>query len=68
MIHGKGIKILPPKQMIPRLPIAISQVKAINTSENLLSEIGQVIYSFYQVNKITKKLYNNIINSIQSVQ
>ena len=68
MIHGKGIKILPPKQMIPRLSIAISQVKAINTSENLLSEIGQVIYSFYQVNKITKKLYNNIINSIQSVQ
>ena len=34
-----GLKILTPKQMLQRLPIAISQVKAGNNSESLLNEI-----------------------------
>ena len=34
---GKGLKILTPKQMIQRLPIALAQVKAGNNSENLLN-------------------------------
>ena len=42
---GKGLKILTPKQMIQRLPIALAQVKAGNNSENLLNEIQQIIYS-----------------------
>ena len=36
---GKGLKILTPKQMLQRLPIALAQVKARNNSENLLNEI-----------------------------
>ena len=32
-IHGEGLKILTPKQIIQRLPIALSQVKSVNTSE-----------------------------------
>ena len=35
--QGKGFKILTPKQMFQRLPIALSQVKAGNTFENLLN-------------------------------
>ena len=31
---GKGVKILTPKQMLQRLPIALAQVKPGNTSEN----------------------------------
>ena len=31
---GKGLKILTPKQMIQRLPIALAQLKAGNNSEN----------------------------------
>ena len=46
------------------LPTALAQVKAGNTSENLLNEIRQIIYSLYQAKKITKKVYNNIMNSI----
>ena len=42
---GKGLKILTPKQMFQRLPIAIAQVKAGNTCEKLLNEIRQFIYS-----------------------
>ena len=63
--HGKGLKILTPKQMLQRLPIALAQVKAGNTSENLLNEIRQIIYSLYQAKEITKKVYNNIMNSIK---
>ena len=60
----KGRKILPPKQMLQRLPIALAQVKAVNNSENLLNEIRQIVYSLYQSKQITKKVYNNIIKSI----
>ena len=35
--HREGPKILTLKQMLQRLPIAIAQVKAGNTSENLLN-------------------------------
>ena len=51
--------------MLQRLPIALARVKAGNTSENLLNEIRQTIYSLYQEKEITKKVYNNIINSIK---
>ena len=59
------LKILTPKQMLQRLPIALAQVKAGNNSESLLNEIRQIVYSFCQSKQITKKVYNNIIKSIQ---
>ena len=62
---GTGLKILTPKQILQRLPIALAQVKAGNNSENLLNEIRQIVYSLYQSKEITKKVYNNIIKSIQ---
>ena len=63
--ESKGLKMLTPKQLLQRLPIALARVKAGNNSENLLNEIKQIIYSLYQSNEITKKVYNNIIESIQ---
>ena len=42
---GRGLKILPPKQMLQRLLIALEQLKTGNASENLLNEIRQIIYS-----------------------
>ena len=62
---GTGLKILTPKQMLQRLPIALAQVKAGNNSENLLNEIRQIVYSLHQSKQITKKVYNNVIKSIQ---
>ena len=62
--EGKEFKILTPKQMLQRLPIALAQVKAANNSESLLNEIGQIVYSLYQSKQITKNVYNNIIKSI----
>ena len=62
---GTGLKILTPKQMLERLTIALAQVKAGNNSESLLNEVRKIVYYFYQSKEITRKVYNNIINSIQ---
>ena len=63
--QGKGLKMLTPKQMLQRLPIALAQVKGGITSENLLNEIRQIIYSLYRAKEITKNVCNNIMNSIR---
>ena len=61
----KGLEILTPNQMLQRLPIALAQIKAGNNSEILLNEIRQIVYFLYRSKKITKKVYNNIINSMK---
>ena len=51
--------------MLQRLPIALAWTKAGNTSENVLNEIRQIIYSLYRAKEVTKKVYKNIMNSIK---
>ena len=58
------LKMLIPKQMLQRLPIALAQVKAGNNSKRLLNEIRQIVYSLYQSKEITKKVYNNLTKSL----
>ena len=63
LIQGKGLtsildkqlKIFTPKQMLQRLPIALAQIKARNASEDLLSEIRQIILFLYLAEEIPKK-------------
>ena len=43
----EGSKVLTSKRMLQRLPIAVSQVKVDNTSENLPNKTLQIIYSLY---------------------
>ena len=63
--------MLTPKQMFQKIAIALAQVKAGNTFENLLNEIHQIINSLYLTNKITKYIYiyiyiyDTIMNSIK---
>ena len=64
--EGTGLKILAPNQILKRLPIALTQIKACNNSESLLNEIRQIVYYLYRSKKITKILYNNILNSIKA--
>ena len=45
------LEILTPKHVLQSLPIALAQVKADNTSENLLNEILQILYSLYPAKK-----------------
>ena len=58
----RGIKILPPKQLLQRLPILLAQVQGGNTSENLLNKIKQIVYSLYGAKQISKRytvVYSN---------
>ena len=52
----KGIKMLTPKQMLQRLPMSLAQLKAGNTSKNILIEIRQIIYFLYREKKLLKQL------------
>ena len=55
--YERGLKILTLKKRLQRLSIALAQVKANNTYENLLDKIRQIIYFLYRTKEITKKLY-----------
>ena len=50
--------------MLPRLSMTLAQVKAGKTAENILTETQQIVYFWYRAKKITKKIYNDLINSI----
>ena len=51
--------------MLQRLPIALAEVKVGNRSKNLINEIRQIVYTPCQAKHITKKVYNDIMNSIK---
>ena len=61
---GVGLKILTPDQMLSRLSITLAQLKAGNNSQKLINEIRQLLYSLYRSKKLTKTIYNNLINII----
>ena len=50
--------------MLSRLPVSLAQLKAGNNSEKLKNEIRQLVYSFYRSKKLTRTIYNNLINAI----
>ena len=53
--RGVGLKILTPDQMLSMLPITLAQLK---------SKIRQLLYSLYRSKRLTKTIYNNLINTI----
>ena len=48
--QGKAIKTLKPKQILQTLPIALAQIKAGNTSGNLLNELKLCVNSYILCN------------------
>ena len=50
--------------MLSRLPITLAQLKAGNNLEKLKNGIRQLLHSLYRSKKLTKTLYNNLINTI----
>ena len=61
---GGGLKILKSDQILSILPINLAQLEAGNNSEKLINEIRQLLYSLYHSKKLTKTIYNNLINTI----
>ena len=62
--EGKGLKILTLNKLLTRRPILLAQIKPGNNSYKLKNEIRKILYPLYQHNKITKKVYNNLIKSL----
>ena len=50
--------------MLSRLPITLAQLKAENNPEKLENEIRQLLHCLYLSKKLTKTIYNNLINVI----
>ena len=61
---AKGLKILTPQQMLSRLPISLAQLKAGNNSEKLKNEVRQLLYSLCRSKKLSKTIYEHLINAI----
>ena len=61
--EGQGLKILTLEQMLGRLPISLAQLKAGNNSQKLKNELRQILYSLYRSEKLSKTIYNSLINA-----
>ena len=48
----QGLKILTPNQMLSRLPISLTQLKARKSFEKLKNEIRQLLYPFYRLKNL----------------
>ena len=59
----KELKTLTPKKLLTKLLILLAQVKPGSNSYKLKNEIRQILYLLYQHNKISKNVYNNLMNS-----
>ena len=55
LIQNNPCKISTLKKMLQRLPIVLVQVKADNTSDNLLNEIKQIFIGYIKEKKLLKK-------------
>ena len=56
--------MLTSSKLIMSLLVLVVQIKARNNSKKLKKEIIQTVYLLYQHSKITKKPYNNLIQSL----
>ena len=61
---GTGLKTLTPNKLLTRLPILLAQIKTGNNSYKLKNEIRKTLHLLYQHNKITKKVYKDLIKSV----
>ena len=62
--EGKELKILTPNKLLTELPILLAQIKTGNNSYKLKNDIRQILYLLYKHNKISKKVYNNLIKPV----
>ena len=60
---GIGLKILTPNQRLSRLPISLAQLKAANNSKKLKNEIRELFILCTVSKKLTKTIYNHLINT-----
>ena len=52
------------QQMLTRLPVLLAQLQARNNSQKLKNEIKQLLYLLYRSKKLSKTIYNSLMNTI----
>ena len=62
--EGQGLTVVPPQQILSRLPFFLDQLKAANNSQKLKNETRQFFHSLYRSKKLRKKIYYSLINTI----
>ena len=62
--QGQWLKILTADQMLSRLPVTLAHLKAGNNSQKPKNEIRQLLHSLHYPKKLTKTIYNHLINII----
>ena len=50
--------------MLSRLPILLAQLQAGNNSQKLKTKIRQLLYLLYRSKKLSKTIYNSLMNTI----
>ena len=58
--------MLTPQKVLSRLPISLAQLQAGNNSQKLNNEIRQLLYSLYRSKKLSKEIYNSVMNNLNS--
>ena len=63
---GRGLNILTPQ--LTRLSISLAQLEAGHNSEKLKNEIRQLRYLLYRSIKLSKTIYNSLMNAILKME
>ena len=50
--------------MLSKLPITLARLKAENNLQKLINKIRQLLHSLFRSKKLTKAIYNHLINAI----
>ena len=59
----QGLKTVTPNQMLSRLPISLAQINAVIILRNLKTRLGNYCI-LCRSKKLTKNVYNNLINAV----
>ena len=54
--------------MLSRLPISLAQLNSGNNSEKLKNEIREILHCLYSSKKLTKEIYNSLIDTIYNME
>ena len=53
-------------KLLTRLPILLAQIRAANNLYKLRNEIKQILFLLYRHKKFTKKVYDNLMKSLET--
>ena len=65
-LEGKWLELFTQNKLLTRLPILLAQIRAANNLYKLRNEIKQILFLLYRHKKFTKKVYDNLMKSLET--